>query len=143
MSFPQIERLLQLDELLRTKQKHTQASLAQALEVSDRTIRNYLDLMRDRFYAPIENNRQQGYYYTDSDWQLPNISLSQGELFALTLGARMLEAYGLGAYIIVVEAGIARLAHGLREECGYVVQCLVVGLVVWGAGADIDLVGLG
>ena len=47
MSFPQIERLLQLDELLRSKQKHTQPSLAEALEVSDRTIRNYLDFMRD------------------------------------------------------------------------------------------------
>ena len=47
MSFPQIERLLQLDELLRSKQKHTQQSLAEALEVSDRTIRTYLDFMRE------------------------------------------------------------------------------------------------
>lgn len=33
MSFPQIERLLQLDELIRSNQRHTQASLAQALPV--------------------------------------------------------------------------------------------------------------
>ena len=46
MSFPQIERLLQLDELIRSSQRHTQASLAQALEVSDRTIRTYIDFMR-------------------------------------------------------------------------------------------------
>jgi predicted DNA-binding transcriptional regulator YafY len=93
MSFPQIERLLQLDELIRSDQKHTQASLAQALEVSDRTIRNYLDFMRDRLNAPLEKDKQRGYYYTDPNWQLQSISLSQGELFALTLGARMLEAY--------------------------------------------------
>ena len=29
MSFPQIERLLQLDELIRSSQRHTQASLAE------------------------------------------------------------------------------------------------------------------
>ena len=98
MSFPQIERLLQLDELLRSKQKHTQPSLAEALEVSTRTIKNYLDFMRDRLDAPLDNNRQQGWHYTDPNWRLQSISLSQGELFALTLGARMLEAYSQSAY---------------------------------------------
>ena len=40
----------------------------------------------------------QSHHYTDPQWRLPNISLSQGELFALTLGARMLEAYAGSPY---------------------------------------------
>ncbi len=58
MSFPQIERLLQLDELIRSSQRHTQASLAQALEVSDRTIRTYIDFMRDRLNAPQKDEAE-------------------------------------------------------------------------------------
>lgn len=139
MSLPQIERLLQLDELIRSNQRHTQASLAQALEVSDRTIRNYLDFMRDRLDAPIENNRQQGYYYTDTDWQLQSISLSQGELFALTLGARMLEAYSQSAYVKELESGIQRLAQRLPDKTWYDLQNLVNEQVLFRAGAEIIL----
>jgi hypothetical protein len=35
----------------------------------------------DRFLAPLANNRQQGWHYTDPDWRLPSISLSQDETF--------------------------------------------------------------
>ena len=139
MSFPQIERLLQLDELIRSDRRHTQASLAQSLEVSDRTIRTYLDFMRDRLNAPIENSRQKGWYYTDSDWQLQSISLSQGELFALTLGARMLEAYSQSAYVKELESGIQRLAQRLPDQTWYNLQNLVNEQVLFRAGAEIDL----
>lgn len=88
-----LERLLQLDALLRTKQRHTADSLAKEVEVSERTIRNDLNFLRDRYSAPVECTRQKGYHYTDLEWRLPTITLSKGELFALTLGARMLESY--------------------------------------------------
>ena len=89
-----LERLLQLDALLRSNQRQTNNSLAEALEVSDRTIRNDIAFLRDRYHAPLDYKRNLGWHYTDPDWRLPSISLSQGELFALILGARMLEAYG-------------------------------------------------
>lgn len=85
-----LERLLQIDALLRSGQRQTVVSLAEALEVSDRTIRNDLAFLRDRFNAPIKFSRKKGHYYSDAEWRLPSISLSHGELFALTLGARML-----------------------------------------------------
>jgi predicted DNA-binding transcriptional regulator YafY len=88
-----LERLLQIDSLLRTAQRQTTATIAEALEVSERTIRSDLAFLRDRFNAPLEYSPKQGHHYTDPEWRLPSISLSQGELFALTLGARMLEAY--------------------------------------------------
>jgi hypothetical protein len=43
VSFPQIERLLQLDELIRSNQRHTQASLAQA-DLTYTIIRSFVTL---------------------------------------------------------------------------------------------------
>ncbi|GEM_PF-7115655 len=49
-----LERLLQIDSLLRNKQRTTNSCLAQTLEVSERTIRSDLAFLRDRFNAPLE-----------------------------------------------------------------------------------------
>lgn len=65
-------------------------TLAEAVEVRERTIHNDLSFLRDRFNAPIVWSKSKGYYYSNLEWRLPSISLSKGELFALTLGARML-----------------------------------------------------
>lgn len=60
--------------------------------------------MRDRYHAPLAFNRAVGWHYTDPEWRLPSISLSQGELFALKLGARMLEAYAGSAFDILTHS---------------------------------------
>ncbi|MFQ3614706.1 MAG: HTH domain-containing protein, partial [Cyanobacteriota bacterium] len=49
----QLERVLKLDMLLRSGQKQTATMLAQALEVSERTVRSDIDFLKDRFQAPI------------------------------------------------------------------------------------------
>ena len=94
-----LERLLTIDELLRSGKRITQGILTQHLEVKERTVRNDLHFLRDRYSAPLEYDQSgKRWYYTDPNWRLPSISLSQGELFALTLGARMLESYAGSAY---------------------------------------------
>ena len=102
-----LERLLKIDSLLRSGIRQTQKSLSEATEVSDRTIRSDLDFLRDRYNAPLEYQKNKGWYYTDHTWRLPSISLSQGELFALTLGARMLESYSGSAYVNELRSAIA------------------------------------
>jgi predicted DNA-binding transcriptional regulator YafY len=111
-----LERLLHIDSFLRSKQRQTCGKLAEALEVSDRTIRNDLAFLRDRYHAPLDFNKKQGWYYTNSQWRLPSIALSKGELFALTLGARMLEAYAGSAYEKQLRSSIERLAERLPEQ---------------------------
>ena len=64
-----LERLLQLDELLRTSQRHTTTRLAAVLEVSEKTVRNDLNFLRDRYGAPVECTCQRGYHYTDANWR--------------------------------------------------------------------------
>ncbi|MBD1914282.1 MULTISPECIES: HTH domain-containing protein [Cyanophyceae] len=48
MSRIQLERLLKIDELIRKPEQQTAQSLADVLEVSERTVRDDLSFMRDR-----------------------------------------------------------------------------------------------
>lgn len=139
MSSRHLERLLQLDSLLRTGQRPTTVSLAEALEVSERTVRSDLAFLRDRFNAPLEFNRRQGHHYTDAEWRLPSISLSQGELFALILGARMLESYAGSAYATELRSSIARLSERLPEQTWVNLQQIADERIIFRPGAEINL----
>lgn len=134
-----LERLLTIDSLIRNPERQTQQSLAAALEVSDRTIRDDLAWLRDRFHAPLEFSSRQGYYYSDTTWRLPTIPLTQGELFALTLGARMLETYSGSAYEAELRSAVGRLAERLPEESWVDLQQVATEKISFGAGAEISL----
>jgi predicted DNA-binding transcriptional regulator YafY len=131
-----LERLLQIDALLRSGQRQTVVSLAEATEVSERTIRSDLAFLRDRFNAPLEFNPKQGHHYTDPEWRLPSISLSQGELFAVTLGARMLEAYAGFTYADELRSAVERLSERLPEQTWVDLQQIADERVVFRAGAE-------
>jgi len=131
-----LERLLQIDHLLRSSCGPTSISLAQALEVSDRTIRDDLAFLRDRYHAPLEYRKKTGWHYTNLAWRLPSISLSKGELFALTLGARMLEAYAGSAYEQELRSSIERLSERLPEQTWIDLQQLADERIIFRAGAQ-------
>lgn len=135
----QLERLLAIDDLIRSPRRQTLTTLAEALEVSKRTIHYDLDMLRDRLGAPLANTRKLGYYYTDPDWRLPSITLSKGELFALTLGARVLESCAGSAYASDLESAIARLAERLPEETWVDLQQVADERIIFRSGAEIDL----
>ncbi len=135
----QLERLLAIDELIRQGNRPTAVSLGERLEVSDRTIRSDLAFLRDRYYAPLEYSPKRGYYYTEPDWRLPSISLSQGELFALTLGARLLAAYSGSAYGEQLQSAITQLAQRLPEQTYVDLQQLATERVLFRTGAQLDL----
>jgi len=132
----QLERLLQIDGFLRSKQRQTSDTLAIALEVSERTIRKDLAFLRDRYHAPLEYSHKQGWYYTDAQWRLPSITLTQGELFALTLGARMLQAYAGSAYEKELQSSIQRLAERLPEKTRINLERLAQERIIFRSGAE-------
>lgn len=109
-------KFIDIDDLLRTRERHTTKTLALALEVSERTVSNYIDFMRRDYGAPIAYSASRGYYYNEESWRLPTVALSKGELFALVLGARMLEKYSGSAYAAELKSGIERLAERLPES---------------------------
>lgn len=134
-----LERLLQIDTFLRSGQRHTATNMAELLGVTERTVRKDIDFMRDRFGAPISSTKVKGYYYTEPDWRLPTIPLSEGELFALALGARMLSAYAGSIYQSQLESAIARLAERLPEQTWVDLQELAQQSVLVRVGAELDL----
>lgn len=134
-----LERLLKLDDLLRTSHRSTTTELKTALGVSERTIRYDLEFLRDRFDAPIEYDSKLGFHYTDPNWRLPSISLTQGEVFALTLGARMLETYAGSAYKSVLRSAIQQLVQRLPEQTWIDLHSLVEDRIAFNAGAKIQL----
>ncbi|MEE3715454.1 transcriptional regulator [Tumidithrix elongata RA019] len=134
-----LERLLEIDRLLRSPERHTAITLAEALEVSERTVRNDLDFLKDRYQAPIESDRQRGYYYGDPNWRLDSVPLTKGELFALTLGARMLAAFAGSAYQKELQSAIEQLSRRIPETTWVNLQGLSNEQVIFRAGAEIDL----
>jgi predicted DNA-binding transcriptional regulator YafY len=134
-----LERLLLIDTLLRTTERPTTTSLAKELEVSERTVRSDLAFLRDRFNAPLEYSSKLGHHYTEVDWRLPSIPLTTGELFALTVGARMLEAYAGSPYALQLRSAIARLSERLPETTWVNVQQLAEECIIFGGGAQVDL----
>jgi predicted DNA-binding transcriptional regulator YafY len=131
-----LERLLEIDRLLRSPERQTAISLGQAVEVSERTVRDDLAFLRDRYHAPLEYQKNQGWYYTDDQWRLPSVSLSTGELFALTLGARMLESYSGSAYEKELRSSIQRLSERLPEKTRVNLQQLSDERIIFRSGAE-------
>jgi predicted DNA-binding transcriptional regulator YafY len=136
MSRIQLERLLKIDALIRRPERQTASTLAEVLEVSERTIRDDLAFMRDRFHAPVKFHRTKGYHYIDPDWRLPTIPLTKGELFALTLGARMLEVCAGSSYAVELRSAVARLAERLPEEEWLDLQQIADDRLVFRSGAE-------
>jgi predicted DNA-binding transcriptional regulator YafY len=139
MAARRLERLLEIDRLIRSPRRQTAATLSQELEVSERTIQGDITFLKNRYFAPIAFRKRDGLYYTDGDWRLPSVGLSQGELFALTLGARMLEAYSGTVYGMELRSAIARLAERLPEQTWVNLQQLVEENVLFRTGAELDL----
>ncbi|AFY60385.1 YafY family protein [Synechococcus sp. PCC 6312] len=134
-----LERLLQLDSLIRSEQRQTIGNLALSLEVSERTIRNDLAFLRDRFHAPLKFSRVKGFHYTDDTWRLPSVSLSKGELFALIVGARILESYPGFVHAQELRSAIARLSERLPEQAWLDLQTIADERIIFRSGAEINL----
>lgn len=103
--------------------------------MSERTIQSDIAFMRDRFGAPIHFTKAKGQHYTDPNWRLPSISLTEGELFALTLGARMLAAYAGSAYEATLESAVDQLVARLPDTVQADLQQLAQRRVVFHPGA--------
>jgi predicted DNA-binding transcriptional regulator YafY len=130
---------LQIDTQLRSGQRQTMKSLAQAVERSERTIRSDIAFLKDRFDAPIAWNHTRGYHYTDPNWSLPALPLNQGEVFALTLGAKMLQVYAGSAYYQELKSAVEQLSKRLPTPTEFDLKRLMGDRVLFRVGATLNL----
>ena len=91
---PQYRRLIFIDEKLRAGGYPNCRSLADEWEVSAKTIQRDLDYLRYELNAPIDYSRSEhGYFYTEGQYQLPALSISESDLFAVMIAEKALRQF--------------------------------------------------
>jgi predicted DNA-binding transcriptional regulator YafY len=89
-----INRILMIDEAIRSEIYPSITKLARKAEVNDRTIERDLEYLRDIYQAPVEYDRQKrGYYYSEPNFFIKSVMLTEGELFSIAVFDRLLEQY--------------------------------------------------
>ena len=89
-----INRILIIDEAIRSGSYPSIAELAEKTEVNNRTIERDIEYLRDMYEAPIEyDHEKRGYYYSEPNFFIKSVILTEGELFSVALFDRMLEQY--------------------------------------------------
>ena len=87
-------RIIQIDEMLRGGAYVKINSLVQKFEVSQRTIERDFERLRDDLNAPLEYDKSKNmYHYTDSTFSVPNVILTEGELFTVSTIFPLMEQY--------------------------------------------------
>ena len=86
--------VLLIDQQVRSGRAPNCRRLAEELEVSRRTVLRDVDFMRYDLRAPIEYDPAKGgYVYTEPNWTMPSVLITEGELLALMVAEKALDAY--------------------------------------------------
>lgn len=116
-SLQRLERVLAIDRLLRDGHHPNRPELARRFEVNERSISRDVDFLRDRLFAPIAYSRsKRGYYYTDPNYFLPDVNMTEGELVATVLAGTVLKGIGGSPLGAKLESVIERLSKSLPDQ---------------------------
>lgn len=94
----QLQRLIFVDRHIRKGMKSGNlencSSMAAAYEVSYKSIMRDIDYLKHQCDAPIEYDaKRHGFFYTEDTWQLPAISISESDLFAICIARKALHQH--------------------------------------------------
>jgi len=93
------------------------ARLAKLLEVTERTIKRDVRMMRERMNAPIKYDRARGgYYYGQLGWQPSPVQISEGELLAIFTADHALRHLGYKPEALLLRNALTKLTHYLPEQ---------------------------
>ena len=107
-------RLLLIDKAIRAGKYPNANTLAALAEVNSRTIQRDIEYMRDMYGAPLEYDpTRRGYYYTEDNFFMKGVPLTEGELFSIALFDQLLEQYRN-----------TPLEKALRDIFSKIIQCL-------------------
>lgn len=92
---PPLERMMAIHERIKSGKHPNCHQMAAHFEVSARTIKRDVDLMKYRLNLPIEYHPQKyGYYYGQPVEQFPGVPVSEAEVFALMIAHKAIAQYG-------------------------------------------------
>ncbi|QEN07327.1 WYL domain-containing transcriptional regulator [Oceanispirochaeta crateris] len=113
----QLERILEIDRILRDRGSCTKQEMVERFEVSGKSVERDFSYMRDRLHTPLEYNRlDDQYYYSDKNYFLPAVSLSEGEALALTLSSEILNHFNAVGEFEQLRESFSRLSAYLPDK---------------------------
>lgn len=87
-------RIIQIDKMLRGGSFIKIDDLVFKFGVNKRTIERDFERLRDDMNAPLEYDKAKNmYHYTDSTFSIPNVVLTEGELFTIATVLPLMEQY--------------------------------------------------
>lgn len=113
----QLERILEIDRQIRAFKYPNARSLAQELEVSERTIYHDRQFLIDRLGAPLAYDcKRGGWYYTEPNWALPSALVTEGELLAFFLSVEIAQRYLGTAFEKPLRSAVEKITVGLKGQ---------------------------
>ena len=117
---PAVVRMKRIFDLLKKDQFPNCQKLADALEVSAKTIHRDIEVMHDQLGLPIAYDAQEhGYHFTEEVHDFPTVQVTQGELLALLVAHKAIEQYRSTPYHNQLETAFAKLLAPLDGMTGY------------------------
>ncbi len=94
----QIQRLIFVDRAIREGMKRGKLAncktIAAAYEVSYKSIMRDIDYLKNQCDAPIRYDpKRYGFYFTEENYQLPAINISESDLFAIYIARKAMEQH--------------------------------------------------
>lgn len=110
--FPQLERIMWLDDRLKRRRFINASHLAEQFEISRKTAQRDVAFLRDRLRAPLAyDHLKKGYYYTDKAFELPRLPATQEEVLAVLIARRLL-SHATGG---IISEAFRNFSRKLRE----------------------------
>lgn len=113
---PQFNRLLVIDNEIKSGQFPSKPYLAKLLEVSESTVKRDLDFMVQDLYAPLAyNSSKKGFYYTENTFNLPAFPISENELLSINLMRKMLVQFENTPVYSMIDNVFSKISGYLSE----------------------------
>jgi predicted DNA-binding transcriptional regulator YafY len=122
-------RMKEVDELIRwgmkTGQLMSSKKLAERGEVSSKTMTRLLFTMKIDHDVPLAYDpKRHGWYYTEKNYALPAVNVSEGDLFAICIAEKALQQYeGTGIYDDLNRV-FQKILNSLPSETNYLLRDL-------------------
>lgn len=93
-----LERFVWFDNEIRRHSYPNATRLAERFEISTKSAQRAIDYFRDRLLAPLAYApSRKGFYYTDSNFQLPVVRITEDELLALLISRKLITDASAGS----------------------------------------------
>ncbi|MEO5720170.1 MAG: WYL domain-containing transcriptional regulator [Chthoniobacterales bacterium] len=137
-SRPPLERMMRIHGQLKAGDYPNCRKIADALEVSSKTIQRDIDFMRDRLGLPIAYDPLRvGFYYTEAVASFPSIEVSEGEVAALFVAQKALAQYKGTPFERPLRSAFRKIADSLKERVSFSWSDLEEAISFHSAGASV------